>query len=451
MDMKLGQNLEQKQILSMSQVQSLNLLAMNNVEIKEFVEKEQLENPLIEITDGKERYDNMISIGNWMEVTRRRVDRSYSSSDESDQTRFDIPAMTKDIFIDHLKAQIDFGSLSKVESTTVEYLLQSFNTMGFITLSTEEIAQACNTTVETADQCVKVIRSLEPIGIGAANLEECLSIQLQAKGYQDQALYQMVAEHLVDISKGKYNTMSKKLNLSVVQVKEYIKLIKSLNPRPMNGFDEAVTEYIVPDLIFRKDDDKWDIILNDNWMGSIGISTVYQNMMAKQEDPEALAYYNEKLRRAQFILKCIEQRRSTILAISEYVLVYQSDFFEGIGQLKTLTLKQVAKALHIHESTVSRAIKEKYVQCPRGSYIFKSFFETGSRSGSNQEGDQPDPSRAQAGDAIRELIDQEPKAKPYSDSKLEQLLKEQGIHISRRTVAKYRTELGIPGTYERKE
>lgn len=451
MDMKLRQNLEQKQILSQSQVQSLNLLAMNNVEMKEFVEKEQLENPLIEITDGKERYDNMISIGNWMEMTRRRVDRSYSSTDEADQTRFDIPAMERDAFMNNLKAQIDFASLSRVESATIEYLLHSFNNMGFITLSVNEIAKACNTTLAIANKCIKIIQSLEPIGIGAANLEDCLIIQLKSKGYEDPQLYQMVKEHLVDIAKGKYNTISKVLNLSVAQVKEYIKLIKSLNPRPMNGFDEAATEYIVPDLIFRKDHDKWEVILNDKWMGSIGISTIYQNMMKRQDDPKALAYYEEKLRRAQFILKCIEQRRTTILAISQYVLEYQNDFFEGVGQLKTLTLKQAAKALQIHESTVSRAIKEKYVQSPRGSYIFKSFFESGSRSGGLREGDGPDPSRAQAQNAIKELVKQEPKNKPYSDSKLEQLLKEQGINISRRTVAKYRIELGIPGTYERKE
>lgn len=450
MEVNLHQGLEQKQILSQSQVQSLNLLAMNNCDLKEFLDKEQLENPLLEMGDGTERYDHMISIGNWMELSERKVDHTYNNSEMEEESQFDIPASDKDAFIRNLKNQINQERFNQQENEVIEFLLQSLDSMGFIKTPVEELAKANGVSVEVVTVCLEEIYTLEPVGIGARSLEHCLTLQLEALGIDDETIYTMAENYLLDIASSKYNKIAKEMGISIVKVKENVKIIKSLNPRPMNGFDEDTIEYIVPDVIFKKDDGKWDIIINDNWMGSIGISHMYQRLSSQKCDEKTREYYVEKLRKAQFILNCIEQRRTTIMNIANYVLSYQMEFFDGVGSLKTLSLRQVADQIGVHESTVSRAIKDKYVQCPRGSYIFKSFFVGGAGSSNNGIEGQQDTSREEAKSVIKKLVDEEDKSKPLSDSKLEALLKEKKIQVSRRTIAKYRDELGIPGTYERK-
>lgn len=209
------------------------------------------------------------------------------------------------------------------------------------------------------------------------------------------------------------------------------------------GFGEQQSEYIVPDIILRKDE-KWEIILNDSWYGKYEISDYYQKMMDETKDEELKAYFLNKAQRARFILKNIEQRRKTLLDLVEKILERQKDYFEGTGSLTPMTMTEIAEQMGVHPSTVSRAVRGKYVQYPQKTVLLKSLFS----QGISKESDQINATEIK--ERLRKLIKEENRQKPYSDQKLKELLEEQEISISRRAVAKYREEMGIKGSFDRK-
>lgn len=209
------------------------------------------------------------------------------------------------------------------------------------------------------------------------------------------------------------------------------------------GFGEQKSEYIVPDIILRKDE-KWEIILNDSWYGKYEISDYYQKMMDETKDEELKAYFLNKAQRARFILKNIEQRRKTLLDLMEKILERQKDYFEGTGSLTPMTMTEIAEQMGVHPSTVSRAVRGKYVQYPQKTVLLKSLFS----QGISKETDQINATEIK--ERLRKLIKEENRQKPYSDQKLKELLEEQEISISRRAVAKYREEMGIKGSFDRK-
>ena len=284
---------------------------------------------------------------------------------------------------------------------------------------------------------------MEPVGVFSANLKECLLRQLEVLGAEDEMLEKIIADYLEDVAEGNISRISRALHISTAQVRKYILMIETLNPRPVMGFGEQQSEYIVPDIILRKDE-KWEIILNDSWYGKYEISDYYQKMMDETKDEELKAYFLNKAQRARFILKNIEQRRKTLLDLMEKILERQKDYFEGTGSLTPMTMTEIAEQMGVHPSTVSRAVRGKYVQYPQKTVLLKSLFS----QGISKETDQINATEIK--ERLRKLIKEENRQKPYSDQKLKELLEEQEISISRRAVAKYREEMGIKGSFDRK-
>lgn len=302
-------------------------------------------------------------------------------------------------------------------------------------------------TEEEAKKCLEDLRGLEPCGIFAENLAECLITQFEADGIEDEVLNQILREHLEDIASGKISTITRHLKISSVQVRKYIAMIKTRNPRPLSGFNSGNTDYVVPDVIITQRDGAWDISLNDEWIGNYSLNEYYIRMIGESKDEELKEYFRKKLERARFILNSIEQRRRTILAIAGEILEVQKPFFEGAGELKAMTMSELAEKLEIHPSTVSRAVGSKYLQYPGGVILMKKLFTQKIHSDISGE----ELSALQVQKILKKLIDEENKRKPYSDSKLVEKLKEQKITLSRRAVAKYREEMNIQGSFDRKE
>ncbi len=284
-------------------------------------------------------------------------------------------------------------------------------------------------------KCLEELKELEPAGIFAKDLSECLVLQLKRAGVEDLKLYEMAECCLDEILKGHISRVTRQLHISTVKAKEYMHILASLNPRPLAG-EGRETPYIVPDILVVREGDSWKAELNDRWMGEYHLNDYYIHMMETAQDQELKEYFAEKLKRARYVMECVEQRRATILKIVYEILERQSGYFLSGASLKPMMQEEIAQSLGIHSSTVSRAIRGKYLQYQR-TVLLKDLFST---AVSREEQTAAEDVKKK----IRMLIDQEDKEKPFSDSGLEKLLAKEGIRISRRTIAKYRGQMGIP-------
>lgn len=427
----LGNNLSQtmsiKQTISNSQVQSLNILSMANYELQEFLEKEYQENPLLEISR------HLIKTSNENNMDKI-IDKDSNENLKND-----------------LKNQIPLNRFSSIEMRIILYVIEMIDEeTGYLTVNEEEINNKFHSIDNnTIKKCLKFVRSLEPYGIGYFTIEESLIGQAQIKNILDKNLEMIISENLEDLAKGRIGKISKKLSITVDEVRNYIKLIQSLNPRPVLSYEKGLPQYIVPDVVVHFDDGSWEAELNDNWTGSLEINSYYEKMANEAKDESLAEYFNEKLTRAKFIVKSIEQRRSTLLKVTGCILKKQDGFLFFQKPLKPMILEDLANELNIHVSTVSRTIKNKFLQTPRGTYPFKYFLSESVSKSVFDNGD--DYSARNIKEIIREIIDSEPSEKPYSDEKIACILNGKKINISRRTVAKYREELNIPSTINRKK
>jgi RNA polymerase sigma-54 factor len=293
-----------------------------------------------------------------------------------------------------------------------------------------------------------VIQGFEPVGVGARSLEECLLIQLEAKGFKDESLDYVIKNHLNDLAENKIQYIAKSIGLTVLQVQAMADLIRTLDPKPGMAYSSGEQiRYVVPDVIIEKEDDGYEIVTNDSTIPSLKVSSYYMNLVKNNKDDEDLQkYLNDKYNSALWLIKSIEQRKRTIFKVSEAVMKLQTEFLEkGEKYLKPMTLKQIADAVGVHESTVSRSINGKFIQTPRGVYEIKYFFSSGVGSGSG-EGLSSNSIKT----FIKEIIDGEDPKKPCSDQDMVEILSEKGIEISRRTVAKYRESMNILSSSKRR-
>jgi len=422
---------KQKQIISQKQLQSLNILAMANVELDIFLQSEYLENPMLEQTES--------SAGSYSDSSVIRP------SDEDYKWNRRI-AEAEDLKT-HLKNQLKIGSEDRKSVRVKEYLIECVEDTGYFTMPFKEAAQKCGVSPEYIKRCIEELRLLEPVGVFSANLTECLIRQLEALEVEDPDLETMIREHLEDIAEGNISHISRALHISTAQVRKYILFISTLKPRPAMGFGGKDTEYIVPDIIVRKEGEKWEIELNDSWMGGYRINDYYLKLMGETQDFTLKKYFQEKANRARFIMQNVEQRRKTLLTLTRVILDWQTEFFEGRGSLRPMTMTDVAERMEVNASTISRAVKGKYIQYPQETILMKNLFSQ--RVVRNTE--QIDVNAREIKDLIRKWIREEDKNKPYSDQDLKELLEEQEICVSRRVVAKYRSEMGIKGSFDRKE
>lgn len=438
--MDINLTLRQHQGLSQSQIQSLNILSFDSIELHQFLRDEYLENPMLDHTET------------FPEITSSEALHRYSAVlpvyDTGSRDTADIPKLEDTAVKQYLLQQIDSSEYDRFEWKLISYLIDCLDDNGYFCFTPEEIAEQTGAGTSAVTKCLALLRSLEPAGIFTSCLTDCLISQLDGRSADYEIMKTIISCHLEDIAAGKISSVSRSLSLSTAAVRKYIDRIRMLNPRPLSGFVPGKEQYIIPDIIFTKEAEQWNIVLNDSWTANYHLNDYYVKMLKTTADPELRAYFEGKLARIQSIFSSIEQRRKTLLSISNEILREQELFFCSGEMLHPMTMSSLARRLNIHLSTFSRAVKGKYIQFPKGTILCKDLFRSPAVSNNENETSY---SQSDIQSLIKQLINGENKKRPYSDQTLVKLLKDQGISISRRAAANYRLKAGIPGSTERKE
>lgn len=453
--MDLSIEIKQKQTLTPQMIETMKILQMNVQDLSEYLEKAALENPVFDMecsenTSPDSQEQEIQKKIEWLNRTSpiKNPYKEKSSWEPSnpfaEERKFQ---NSENDFPQDLFFQLRLSDFSKPIARGIKEIVLNLAPNGYLDEPIEQIAKRIGISNVEIDQALKAVQSLEPAGIGARSLSECLCLQLkrQKKG----GLPLLIAEHyLKEVGEGHYHRIMKETHASPAEIQEACSMIRSLNPKPCSNYgQEEETQYILPDLFVFFQDDKLRVSLNDNCLPSLRISGYYQKLLQKTDDSQVKSYLSGKFKQAQWLVQSISQRRETLLSCASCLVHEQQDFFLKGSYLKPLSLQDISQKLGIHESTVSRAIKEKYLQCDRGTYPLSYFFSHRLK-GIEQE---QDTSAAQAKALLKKLIQEENKKKPLSDQKLSELLQAQKITLSRRTVAKYREELEIlPASGRRK-
>lgn len=443
--MNLNLTLQQRQQMSQAQIQSLEILAMDSIELNQFLKTEYLENPLLD--HNEEPYGDSIAepLSAYYGTQNSSGAAGFSSVDDDDDHSRDFAAPKENLLRDYLLSQLDSRLYSRQEWGLFIYLIECLDDNGLFTMPAKEAAEKTGASESLVRQCLVTLQQLEPYGIFSADLKDCLLRQLDALDINTEILTLMIRCHLQDIADGKISNISRNLHIPTVEVRKNIELIARLNPRPLSGFHSGENSFIIPDIILKKESSDWSIQLNDSWIENYQVNDYYLKMMETSTDPDLITYFKSKLTRVQFILDSIEQRRKTVISITNVILDIQLDYFEHHASLVPMTMSDVAEKAGIHTSTVSRAVKGKYLQYPGGSIFMKNLFTA--PVSSHEQGNI---TSALVKQYIKEYIAAENKKKPYSDQALAKLLENQDIKVSRRAVAKYREELGIKGSFDRR-
>lgn len=444
-ELKLSQ--EQKLVMTMQMQQSIKILQMSSYELNEYIEKELEENIVLDKDDSFDR-----DIIKYKEIIKNLGENNYSdnyfpSNEKDEVSPFNLISEKKTLK-DYLKEQVTYSSINKNDQLICKYIIDNLDGRGYLEENIiEELIMDLQIDREKAESCLKFVQSLEPIGIGCRTLSECLNIQLSKKGYNDTILKELIDKYLIELSQGKYRLLSEKLKISIKQVQEYEDLIKTLEPKPSRGYftGEAIG-YIFPDVYIKKIDEDFVVITNENLFPNLKVNGIYKDVINQSNDKEAIKYVKEKIESALYLVKSIESRKNTICRVVEEIIKYQKEYFEGKEKnLKPMTIKNIANSLEMHESTISRAVKDKYVVMHTGEIKkIKDFFANYVNVSNNEI------SAEYVKTIIKDTIDKENKLKPLSDEKICNILSEKGIEISRRTIAKYRDEMNIKSSAQRK-
>lgn len=453
-DLKLTQ--EQKLVMTMEMQQSIKLLQMSSYELLQHIDKELQENVVLDVDNHSEdskEYSPNKEVAEYRNLVKylefdSYSSKSYSQDDDREQVSPFNFISNKPTLKDYLRDQIMYSKLEKSEEIICRYIVDNMDSRGYLDETiVEDLIKELNISKELACKSLKLIQGLEPAGIGARSLSECLLIQLERKGIHDVFLEEIINKYLYEISKGKYQFIGKVLGIQPRQVQQYEDMIKELEPKPTRGFSTGEDiGYVIPDVYIRKIDDEYIVMMNDSLLPKLIINSTYKNVINHSEDKATVDYVKEKINNAMFLIKSIENRKNTLCRVMEEVVKAQKEYFDkGDAYIKPMTIKYIAQKLDIHESTVSRAIRDKYVALSSGEIKgIKSLF-TSYVNISNE-----DISSVNVKSMIEKIISEEVKTKPLSDSAICEQLNKEGIDISRRTVAKYREELGIKSSSQRK-
>ena len=450
MDLKLNIAQKQKLILTQIMQQSINVLQMSAYDLREYIEKEFEENPILEadfnLIESKDNIDNT-QLSKYLN-DRYDENYNYQHNNEDEASVFNFISDKKSLK-DYLYEQLgEIKSDIKIKKV-VSYMIESLDSRGYLENTLEEICSDLGIDKEKVQNALEILQSLEPCGIGARDLKECLLIQLKNKGILDEIIKEIVLKYLEYIADCKYNYIAKELKITPKEVQAYGDIIKSLEPKPSRGYytGEEV-KFIIPDAYIVKIGDKYNVIMNKDIIPNITINNLYKQEILNGKNKKEVEYVKEKVNDAIGLINDIEQRNNTILKLLECIVKKQKAYFEnGQEYLKPMTLRDLADEMALHESTVSRAIKDKYILTSRGTVKIKDLFCNGIvSSGINGEGVSTNTIK----NKIKQLIQLENKNKPLSDQAICDLLKKEHIDISRRTVAKYREELGIKSSSKRK-
>lgn len=441
-------NQSQKLILTTQLKQSLAILNMSRLEVEEEIRKESESNPLLEAEKNEEGIDweKYIKHMESINIRQDKNDAPYSSENAVD---FENMIRSTSNLYDYLIDELKYFKLTFEEKRICKYIIDSLDEDGYLRINDKEIYDELRVDASLFRRCLDIVQQLDPPGIGARNISECLILQLERMGISNNIVENIIMNDLELIGRNKLKDIAKKYKISIEKCKEAIEIIRHLDPKPGIACSNDKGVYVQPDVIVDKIDGKYIVHTNEKDVYNIKINDFYRNMMTdKDSDKEAKEFIKERLNSAATLIKNIESRKSTILRIAEAIIEEQQEFIQkGEKYIKPMKMKDIADKLEIHESTVSRGVNGKYMLTPFGLYEFKFFFNAALETDNSSEG----ASSAGIKRDIKDIIDGENKKKPLSDDAISKMLKEKGVSVARRTVAKYREEMGIPSSSRRKE
>jgi len=457
MKFKLQMGLKQQLVMTPRLQQALKLLQLPTLELEMALKEELQSNPLLEIEEEDEEEDSRTREGSeeqatgsadsWDDVFNDGFEMQYEQQEQVSDDEFveKVPVYREDSgdnLLQQLRMQTDDPQLLEIG----EYLIGSLNDQGFLTIDLDEIQNVFKVDRARAAEALECVQSLEPSGIAARDLPECLLIQLRAKGMEDSLTAELIRDHFKALVQRKYQAIARKLKISVEDVQEAARLIGELDPKPGLELSTDEPRYVTPDLIVEEVEGEYIVALNDRYLPRLRISDAYKGAVAER-DKRTKEFLQGKLSQAQWLIKTVEQRRGTMIKVMNAIVEEQRDFFDrGPQALHPLTLQQVAGKIGMHESTVSRVTSNKWVQTPRGAFPLKYFFSSALSTAAGEE-----ISAKAAKNRISEMVSKEDGKHPYSDQKIADILKDEGLVIARRTVAKYREQLEILPARMRKQ
>jgi RNA polymerase sigma-54 factor len=479
LEQKLSLKIAQKLVMTPSLQQAIKLLQLSRLELEQAIGQEMVENPVLEVnadgeegpaerageteseveTEGSETSLSDIDVEAFFsdyiaDSSSEGPSMSFSSDNEQ---RLENVASEPMGLSDHLLWQLHLLDCSSELVPIAEFIIGNLDENGFLSITEEEIAEATRATPGQVAEAIQLVRSLDPPGIATSSTQECLLVQLDildAQGAIEEIengalenLRHILAEHWDDLLHQRWSVLAEDLGCSIDELKPIIEVVRRLDPKPGRMFYHERNYYVEPDVYVAKADDEYVITLNDDGLPRLRISSQYRRMLeGEQLDSSASSYLREKMRSALWLMKSIDQRQRTIYKVARSIVDHQRGFFEhGLEHLKPMVLRDVAEDIGMHESTVSRVVSNKYMHTPRGLFPMKYFFHSGvdSARGGNV-------SSLVVKERIRKLIESEDPGRPLSDSKIMKLLQREGIRLARRTVAKYREEIGVPSSDQRK-
>lgn len=439
--MRPGYGLFQQQAVKMRLTpqlrKAITILQLSTPELLEVVQQEMNDNPVLEFAGNE--WDAYNAFHKLNRANGRR-DPIYDPLHHAASNEVSLER--------HLKEQLGF--VKKIPPSTrkiVAFMIGNLDNNGYLGSSLNEISDVCKVDLAQAELALRILQGFEPVGVGARNLRECLLLQVQSLSECFPLVSLLIRSHLKDVADYRIHKLSTMLQVTAQEIQTAIDVIKGLNPRPGAAFHIEAVHYIIPEVIIEKAGEQLVVLIHQAASPRLSVNGYYERMGKDSSDNnEATKFLSGKLNSAMFFLKCLEQRRKTICRVAQAIVEEQTDFFwKGTSHLKPMTLKHIADILGMHESSVSRATSGKYAQTPWGIFELKYFFPSGLQM---DLGDAASSERVKA--RIKEWIHGENHAKPYSDQKLAELMMQEGIQISRRTVTKYREELGISSSLRRK-
>jgi RNA polymerase sigma-54 factor len=467
--MQQSQNLSLQQVLAPQLQQSLLILQAPLLELRNLVQQEMETNPVLEelatepndderetpensAADDKfkEEFDQLAKLDDeWRDYMSQSSSYSGRSQEDEDKRQFLFDSIaTQETLQQHLMGQLNQTALNAGDRKTAEVIIGNVDDNGFLQATPEEMSMNTGIPQDDFETMLTLIQSFYPPGVGARDLRECLLIQLTREGKQRSLEYKIIAEHMEDLGKHRFPEIARQMGISVEQVQKCANNIAQLDPRPGQIFAEAPQNYVLPDVTVEKVNGQYQIILNSEQIPRLRISNTYKDIMAQNGNgSEAKDYIRDKIRSGKFLIKSIHQRQQTISNIAHEIVSRQQEFLDrGTAYLKPMTMVQIADAVGVHETTVSRAISGKYISTPQGVFEMKYFFTPGYQTASGGT-----MSNTSVKEAVMDLVKSESGNSPLSDKEIVEILRERGIPIARRTVAKYRTELNIlPSNMRRK-
>jgi len=479
MEARLSLRQSQRVVMTPLLQQAIQLLQLSTLELQDVVQKELLENPLLEevTPDTPETTDAPVTPDSppaptveqitteAPPTTERQTDelpfdfnavmsadddheeRSLVSQEDREDLPFENVVRTHVSLADHLEEQLRYASEDAAVRRIGGQIIGNLDEDGYLRAELEEIAQRCGATAEEVARVLELVQGFDPPGVAARSIQQCLLLQLKRDPLPDPVSVEIIEAYFDDLSRRRYQDIARAMKLPVDRIMESVEEIMRLEPKPGRRFGGNDSRYIVPDVFVYKLGNDYTIVLNEDGIPRLRVNSLYRSLLrGAGSGDEAKQYVEQKLRSALWLIKSVDQRQRTLRKVTQSIVKFQREFLDrGLPHLRPLSLRDVGEDIGMHESTISRVTTNKYVETPQGLFELKFFFHSGIASGDGEM-----VSSVSVKKMIQDILAAEDPAKPQSDQEVAQALQKRGLTIARRTVAKYREELGILPSHQRR-